>query len=116
MTNSITKQHTLPTSPAADWLEYSTIPSDRSDKLLYVAGHIDKETHAEMVRACDIHDSAVDKLYAVYVTETERLACGKSNYAPTFIEELEYLLCVMDAELMWSNHGKSIAKAEGGAK
>lgn len=70
---------------------------------------------AFIVRACNSHSSAVDKLYAVYVTETERLASGRSNYAPSFLKELEELLCIMDAELMRSNHGKTIAKAEGGA-
>lgn len=62
MTNSITKQHTLPTSPAADWLEYNTTESSRSKDLLYVCGHIDKETHAEIIRASNSHDDLLNAL------------------------------------------------------
>lgn len=50
-------------------------------------------------------EKVFDTLYAVYLTEKARQPTQKSNYSPTFINEVEQILCNMDASLMWANHG-----------
>lgn len=47
----------------------------------------------------------VEILLGVYETERNRLPQGKSNYAPSFIKEVEVILVDMVPDLMLSNYG-----------